>query len=373
MTAAIGAGEREILSAEALRVEYGQQTVLDLKHLSLGEGEMLAVLGPNGAGKTTLLRALAMLVKPTAGQVRFRGLKGKSAEKALRRRSAAVFQNPHMWGDTVAYNVGLGLRVRGMGAHDVKENVDRMCELLGLRGLEKRTVDTLSGGQAQRVALARALVLKPEVLFLDEPTANLDLPSRLALREDLERIARQRAGAVLLITHDRNEAFALADRVAVLVDGKIVQIGTPTELYENPADSYIAQVTGAELTLRGRVERIEDDTLLVDIGGVKLRTVGQAGEGTPVKVAYRPEDLVLAPADEPVGRLSTRNFFFATVTEVRQIGGLFRLRLTGPGQVDLAVVVTRSAFEELNLGEDVRVSVRIKTTALHAFPAGGEE
>lgn len=362
-----------LLLAEDLRVRLGGEVVLDVDRLAMAEGEMLAVLGPNGAGKSTLMRALAMLIRPETGRIRFRGLTGKSAERAMRRRSAAVFQNPHLWGDTVAYNVGLGLRLRGMSASQIKSNVDRMCELLGLGELAKRGVDTLSGGEAQRVALARALVLKPEVLFLDEPTANLDLPARLELREDLERIARQRAGTVLLITHDRNEAFALADRVAVLADGRIVQVGTPTELYENPADPYIAQVTGAELTLRGRVVEAEEETLAVEVGGEILHTVGHAAEGGPVKVAYRPEDLVLSRAEESVGHLSTRNHFFATLREIRPIGGLFRLRLKGPGGADMAAVITRSALEELQLAEGVRVSVRVKTTALHAFPAAREE
>jgi molybdopterin-binding protein len=362
--------EREILVAKGIRVRYDDRLVLDVERLALRTGEMLAVLGPNAAGKSTLMRVLAMLEKPTAGHSRFKGRAGRAAARALRKSSAAVFQKPHFWSDTVAYNVGLGLRMRGSSAREVSEHVERICGLMGIGDLLDRDVATLSGGQAQRVALARALVLKPDILFLDEPTANLDSVSRGEIREDIERIARQRAGSVLLITHDRAEAFSLADRVAVLVGGRLVQVGTPTELYENPADSYIARVTGAELTLKGHVLRLEDSTLVVDVGGIELRTVGSAGEGSQVKIAYRPEDLVLAAAEESSVHLSTRNFFFATVTEVRALGGLYRIRLKGPGGADMAAVVTRSAADELRLQAEGRVSVRVKATALHAFPAG---
>jgi molybdopterin-binding protein len=361
----------EILVGERLRHSYGRGTVLDVERISLHAGELLAVLGPNGAGKSTLLRLLAMLEKPSSGRVMFHGRTGKPAEQALRAASAAVFQRPHFWRGKVGYNVGLGLNFRRVPEPETTARVARICQLLEIDHLLEADIETLSGGQAQRVALARALVLQPEVLFLDEPTASLDTAAKADLREDLERVARQRAGSVLLITHDRNEAFTLANRIAVLVDGRLAQLGTPTELYENPADPYIARVTGAELSLRGRVLRADGRTLLVDVGGTHLFTVGDAGEGVMVKIAYRPEDLVLASPELAIGEISTRNLFFATVRERRDVGGLVRLRLFGPPEV--VALVTRSAAEELDLHQDTRVSVRIKATALHTYPVGERE
>ncbi|MFQ5690430.1 MAG: ABC transporter ATP-binding protein [Gemmatimonadota bacterium] len=358
--------EREILVAERLKVLYGAKVVLDLERVALREGELLAILGPNGAGKSTLLRVLAMLEKPTSGRIRYRGRSGRSAERTLREKSAAVFQRPHLWRDTVAYNVGLGLRLRGAPQGEVLARVRRVCEQLEILELLQQDVQLLSGGQAQRVALARALVLDPEILFLDEPTANLDAQARAELRADLERTARERAGSIVLITHDRNEAFTLADRVLVLVDGKPVQSGAPTELYENPADPYIAQVTGAILALRGVVLGSETGLLVVDIGPLTLQAVGTARRGERVKIAYRPEDLVLTPAGEPSGHLSTRNCFFATVQELRSLGSLVRIRLTGPPE--MVAVVTQSAARELDLQPGHRVSIRVKATALRAFP-----
>jgi molybdopterin-binding protein len=363
--------DTELLVGERIRHSYGGKTVLDLERIALRPGELLAVLGPNGAGKSTLLRVLAMLEEPTSGRVTFHGRSGKPAEQGLRAKSAAVFQRPHFWRGKVSYNVGLGLSFRRVPVPDAKARVTRICELLKIDHLLNADIDTLSGGEAQRVALARALVLRPEILFLDEPTANLDTAARAGFRQDLERVARQRAGSVLLITHDRNEAFTLADRIAVLVDGRLAQLGTATELYENPVDPYIAKVTGAELSLRGRVLRAEGRTLLVDVDGTQLSTVGHAGEGAMVKVAYRPEDLILSSPDLAIGEISTRNLFFATVRERRDIGGLVRLRLVGPPEV--VAVVTRSAAEELDLHPSARVSVRIKATALHTYPAGERE
>lgn len=356
---------QDLLVGERLAVEHEDRRVLDVEAIALREGELLAVLGPNGAGKSTLLRVLAMLDTPSSGRVRYGGLAGSAAERALRRSSAAVFQRPHFWRETVAYNVGLGLRLRRKPSAEVKARVRKFAQLLGIGEILDRDVGTLSGGQAQRVALARALVLEPEVLFLDEPTANLDLPARSALREDLERLARERAGAILLVTHDLTEALSLADRVAVLSEGRIVQVGTPTELYERPAVPYVANLTGAELTLRGTVRAVEDGLLVVDAGGGCLRATGAASAGDTVKIGYRPEDLVLSRADEPAGRLSTRNVLYATISELRPIGALVRVRLTGSHE--LAALVTRAAVEELGLEEGLRVCVRVKATALHAF------
>lgn len=362
----MGPMDRELLIGEGLRVTHGDSLALAVERVALREGELLGILGPNGAGKSTLLRTLAMLEPRAEGTIRYRGLSGGAAERALRRSSAAVFQRPHFWHDTVAYNVGLGLRLRRKSTADIRARTEKIAHLMGIGHLLTEDVKTLSGGEAQRVALARALVLEPDILFLDEPTASLDTAARYELREDLERMARERAGAVLLITHDRHEAFALADRIAVLKEGRMVQVGTPAELYENPEDEYIARITGAELTLRGAVVEVGSGTLLVDIGPMRLRVLGTASRGTRVKVAYRPEDLVLAPAEETARRLSTRNVLYATVTGVRTLGGLVRVGLNGPPE--LAATVTRSAADELELEPGRRVSVRIKATALHAFP-----
>lgn len=354
-----------LLAGRDLRVRYGGRTVLDLEAIDLRAGELLAVFGPNGAGKSTLLRVLSMLEPPTSGVVEFRGATGARAASAMREASGVVFQKPYFWRETVAYNVGLGLKLRGVSRADSHRRVVDVCRQLRIDELLSQPVTSLSGGQTQRVSLARALVLEPEILFLDEPTANLDADSRADLRDDLERVVRERAASVFMITHDRNEALYLADRVGVLRDGRLVQIGTPTDIYENPADPYTARLTGAEFSIFGRVLERAERTLTVDVAGTELRALGSADPGDTVKIAYRPEDLVLGPPDVTGPDLSIRNLVYATIRDRRDLGGLVRLRLDGPAP--LVALVTAEAAEQLDLVPGKRTSVRIKATALHAF------
>jgi len=356
----------DVLVAEDLRVRYGDRTALAVERISLREGEVLAVLGPNGSGKSTLMRVLAMLQTPTAGRVWFRGRTGPRAAEALRKRSAAVFQRPYLWAGSVAYNVALGLRFRRAAAPETRKRVSSICQVLGIGHLLDEPAATLSGGEAQRVALARALVLEPEILFLDEPTSNLDAEVRAALRQDVERLARTRAGSTLLVTHDRHEAFYLADRIAVFEEGRLIQLGTPADLYENPATLYIASLTGAELALRGQVTGEDDGLLVVSVEGVRIRTIGVAARDSTVKIAYRPEDLVLADPTQEELLDSACNSFFSTVSEIRVLGGLVRVRLQGPPAT--VALLSRPAAERIGLKPGSRVAVRIKPTALHAFP-----
>jgi len=356
-----------LISATSLEKRYGGQSALSVERIELRKGELLAVLGPNGAGKSTLLRLLSMLERPTTGTVAFEGRSGAKGESALRAASAVVFQRPHFWRESVAYNVGLGLKFRGVPRAEAARRVAATCAELGIGDLLLKPVMSLSGGEAQRVALARALVVEPRILFLDEPTANLDSAARMDLRTDLEGVVRKRTSSVLLNTHDRNEAFYLADRVAVLSRGRLVQVGTPTDLYEDPADPYVARMTGAELTVRGRVTEVSGRKLTVDVEGVALAAVGRVEVGTDVKVAYRPEDLILTPAGAPIDASSTRNLLHATIRDRKDLGGLVRLRLAGPPE--LVALVTRSAAEELDLDKGAGVVVRAKATALHAYPS----
>jgi tungstate transport system ATP-binding protein len=354
----------EVLVGEALVVDSGERRILDVRHLALREGEILAVLGPNGAGKSTLLRVMAMLQRPSSGVVRFREQPPTSSAASLRAGSAAVFQRPHLWAGSVRENLELGLRLRGTARDDTREAAGRAAERFGISHLLEAHTTGLSAGEVQRVAIARALALDPQILFLDEPTANLDSDVRVSLREDLERVARAGHRSTFLTTHDRAEAFFLADRVAVISGGRLVQVGTPAELYENPADPFIAAVTGAEFSLRGVVESAEDGLLHIRVGEVGFTAVGTASTGREVKVAYRPEDLLLAREETP--GTSPRNRFRARVLEVRAMGSLLRVRLEGPSE--MVAVVTRAASEELGLHPGRKVFVQIKASALHAFP-----
>ena len=365
-----------VLALQDLRYEINGRVILDIPEFTVESHGMLAILGPNGAGKSTLLRVLAGLSRPPLGTFSFFGGKGESgsigrdevcegdaAVRALRLRSAFVFQNPYLWTGSVRRNLELGLRFRRLEAAEIEWRVDAIVEQLSLGPVLERDAGTLSGGEAQRVALARALVLDPEILFLDEPSSNLDADAHAALREDLDRVARARAGAIVLATHDRPDAFYLADRIAVLREGRVIQSGTPQELFENPADSFIAGITGAELSFRGTVTGVDQELLTIDVGDSRVVAVGHAATGEAVKVAYRPEDLFLS-CDRPAGG-SARNRFPVRVTEVRSLGALVRVRLSGPAE--LVAIITRAAAAELEITEKSEIWVQVKATALHAF------
>ncbi|MGH7505432.1 MAG: ABC transporter ATP-binding protein, partial [Longimicrobiales bacterium] len=233
-----------LLRAEGLIRRYGGRTVVDVDALEVRPGEVVAVLGPNGAGKSTLFRLLLLLERPDAGRILLDGRPVAPGDAAAAKRIAGVFQRPYLFEGTVAANIGYGLQARGVPAAERRLRVDEALDWLEIGALRDEPVHTLSGGESQRVALARALVVQPDLLLLDEPTANLDVSVRRRFREDLERLARRRARSALLITHDPGDAFALADTVAVMQAGRIVQSCAPDRLVLEPATPFIAAFTG---------------------------------------------------------------------------------------------------------------------------------
>jgi molybdopterin-binding protein len=351
-----------ILTGRGLVVEGRAAPLLDISQIEVRGGEILSVLGPNGAGKSTLLRVLAMLQTPDSGAIRFLGQSGSAAEKLMRRHTAFVFQRPHLWAGTVRSNIELGLRLRSQESEQRRLLAEAAAAQLGIDDLLDRDARALSGGEAQRVAVARAMALDPDVLFLDEPASNLDAMARSALIEDLEHVARDGNHATVLATHDRADAFSLADRVIVMRDGRIVQSGRPEDLFENPVDPFIAAVTGAELSFRASVVSSQDGLIVVRVGDTELSAAGSACQGDRVRVVYRPEDLFLSRS-EIEG--SPRNRFQAGVTEIRPAGSLLRVRLEGAGH--WVAVITRAAADELSLEVGTRIWVQVKATALHAF------
>lgn len=236
-----------LLAADALRVRRGSRWILDVTDLRVFEGEVLAVLGPNGAGKSTLLRCLALLERPTRGTIRFRGTEVRWRDAvAHRRRAAMLFQEPLLFDTTVFENVASGLRFRRIRGADLDHRVHQWLDRVGVGALAPRSARSLSGGEARRVSLARALVLEPEILFLDEPFTGLDAPGRASFARELALVLEQRQITTVLVTHDRAEARALADRVAVLLDGQIVELGTADRILTTPADSRAREFLRSE-------------------------------------------------------------------------------------------------------------------------------
>jgi tungstate transport system ATP-binding protein len=281
---------------------------------------------------------------------------------------AMVFQEPLLADTTVAANVGLGLRFRGIRGPAAAARVQRWLARFGVAGLAERPARTLSGGEAQRVALARALVLEPEVLLLDEPFASLDAPTRTALITDLGAVLRHDRVATVLVTHDRGEAQALADRVAVLMGGRVRQLGDTATVFQAPASEEVARFVGVETIVSGRVLGRDGGVTRVEIGGCTLEVAAPAEPGTRVRLAIRPEDVTLALTPEQGGASSARNVL---------TGAIARITVTDAGArivVDcgfpLVATVTPRSLGEMGLVEGMRIAAVFKASALHLIPAG---
>jgi tungstate transport system ATP-binding protein len=353
-----------VLALRDVVVERGGGVVLDVPRLVVREGEVLAVIGPNGAGKSTLLRVLGLLEPPGRGSVAFRGrVAGTATERlGLRRRMASVFQDPLLCDASVAANARLALTFRGVGRAEAEGRVRPWLERLGIAHLAARRARTLSGGEAQRTSLARAFAAAPEVLLLDEPFGALDPPTRDALLEDLAGLLADARATAVFVTHDRGEALRLGDRVAVLLGGRLAQVGRPEEVFGAPADEAVARLVGVENLLPGRVVGVTDGVVEVAVGPHRVAVAGAARVGAAALVGLRPEDLVLERGG-PAGPTSARNRLDGTVLQVAPLGSLHRV-VVDCG-VRLTAVVTRPSVESLGLARGAPVAVSFKATAAH--------
>ena len=329
--------------------------------LEVGEGELVALLGPSGCGKTTTLRMVAGFEDPTAGTIELGG-KRIDVLPPDRRGATMVFQGyalfPHL---SVFENVGYGLRVRRVGGQALRDRVGTALALVGLEGLGERRPQHLSGGQQQRVALARALILEPKLLLFDEPLSNLDAKLREQMRLEI-RTLQQRVGITsLYVTHDQAEAMTLADRIAVMDRGRIAQLGTPREVYEEPVDRLVAAFVGHANFAAGTVRGRESDALIVETLGAVRRTSfapGAYSEGHPVDVMVRPEEVHLLPegADGTIR---------ATVIASSFLGGSALYQLTA-GATELIATVPMERGVLLH-PPGTAVGLRIREGALRAF------
>ena len=288
-----------VVRLEKLRKVFDNRVVaVDDVDLVVNDGEIMAVLGPSGCGKTSLLRLVAGLEDPSSGRILFDD-RDVTRLPTQERNTAVVPQTwalwPHM---TVFDNVAYGLRLRRKKANLTEEEIERrvreVLELVDLAGLEERKPFQLSGGQQQRVALARALVVQPEVLLLDEPLANLDAKLRVELREEVRKIAKRLSITTIYVTHDQEEAMAVADRIAVMNAGRLQQVGRPEEIYHKPANFFVATFIGRSNVLRGRVVEAKGEAAAVDVGfPIAAQTPHRLAPGEEVDVVVRPEDIFI--------------------------------------------------------------------------------
>jgi putative spermidine/putrescine transport system ATP-binding protein len=277
---------------------FGDVTALDKVSLLVHRGELITLLGPSGCGKTTLLNLIAGFAAPDSGEIAIDGRR-VTGLPTYRREIGIMFQNyalfPHM---SVEANVGYGLRMRRIAKPEIARRVADALALVKLQGLEDRKPRQLSGGQQQRVALARALVIRPRVLLLDEPFSALDRNLRASMQVEIKEIQRKLGVTTIFVTHDQSEALSLSDRIAVIAQGRIRQIGTPNEIYCRPIDRFVASFVGDVNVLHARLKGVDTATAAVAVGAVEVlvpsRTLQGVVPGALVDLFVRPEDLRVA-------------------------------------------------------------------------------
>jgi len=362
-----------LLQVRGLALHRGGVPVLDVPELDLRAGEVLALMGPNGAGKSSLMLSLAGLLEPTRGELSFKGapLRSRADREAFRRRTTMVFQDPLLFDATVAQNIESGLKLRGLSPAERAPQVQEWAQRLGLGALLQRPAHQLSGGEAQRTALARAFVLRPELLFLDEPFSSLDSQTREELIEDLGRLLAETGTSAVLATHDQSKAARLAHRLAVLKEGRILQIGGLREVMNHPEDPFVATFVGMETLLKGQVLSCQDGLLSLRLrkgpADRDLVAIGEALPGQTVLIGVRPEHVALSLQTDNTS--SARNAFPGAVTKVIPRGPFSKIELDCG--FFLAAYVTPQSLSELDLRPGRAIVAAFKATAVHVIRTEG--
>jgi molybdate transport system ATP-binding protein len=331
---------------------------------------ILVLFGPSGAGKTTMLRHMAGLERPDRGRILFNGevwcdMAGGAWRSPQQRRVGVVFQQPALFPHlSVRGNIEYGLRPAPPAAR--RQRSDELIGLLGIADLADRLPRALSGGEAQRVAVARALAPGPRLALLDEPFASLDLPARTRLRREVRTLLQRTGTPAVLVTHDRLEALALGDQIAVVTGGRVRQVGPIAEVFSRPADADVAASLGVEAVLPARVVNSRDGLLSVRIGEIVIHVAERdpAVVGTEVYACIRAEDVTLET--QSPAHASTRNHLAARVVAITPEGPIDRVTLDCGFALD--ALITRRSREELNLGPGAQITAAIKATSVHLVP-----
>src|SRR3984957_17473830 len=295
--------EDAAVTFDGVSKNFGEVKALDHVSLEIGRGEFMTLLGPSGCGKTTLLKLAAGFLAPDSGTVAIDG-KCVNDVPTYKREIGMMFQNyalfPHMG---VAENIAYGLKTRHVPRHDIRRRVAEALALVKLTGMEDRRPRQLSGGQQQRVALARALVINPTVLLLDEPFSALDKNLRASMQIELREIQRKLGLTTIFVTHDQSEALSISDRMAVMSEGKIRQLGAPLDIYRRPRDRFVASFVGDTNCLRGELVGVAASEAVIALGGAQIKVWGEhlagARPSASVDLFVRPERLRISEHGEP--------------------------------------------------------------------------
>jgi spermidine/putrescine transport system ATP-binding protein len=340
-----------IITIEHISHAFGDKTVLEDINLVVGKGEFVTILGPSGCGKTTLMRLVAGFLKATEGKISISGM-DMTNTPPHRRPVNTVFQKyalfPHL---NVFNNIAFGLNLKKLPQTEIKKKVMQVLKMVSMTDYEERDVDSLSGGQQQRVAIARAIVNEPEVLLLDEPLAALDLKMRKDMQMEIKAMHKKLGITFVYITHDQEEALTLSDTIVVMSDGKIQQIGTPTEIYNEPLNSFVADFIGESNIMNGVM--IEDS--LVEFAGHRFECVDKGfGQNVPVDVVIRPEDIYIF-------EMSDKAQFTGQVTSSIFKGVHYEMMVTTPEGVEFLI----QDYHCFGVGKTV--GLRVKPFDIHVM------
>lgn len=354
-----------LIEAANIHQNYDGREVLKNVNLKIDSAEIFALIGPTGAGKTTLIRILDLIEPARSGQLFFDGVdvtaRGADQMQA-RRRMSYVQQRPLVFTMNVYDNVACGLRWRHVKSAGVKRKTEEALELIGMTSYRDRNAKTLSGGETQRIALARALVTEPEVLFLDEPTANMDPVSTAKIEEVLAHVVSERKTTIIMTTHDMSQGQRMASRLGVLIDGGLLQTGSSNDIFNRPQNREVAEFVGIENILKGVIEEKQNGLARIAINGEKISAISNLAVGEKVYVLIRPEIIVFSLSGV-VG--SARNVFKCKVSTINTVGSIVRIEVACG--FPLLGVMTNQAAQDLNvsIGKDVYVS--FKATAVHVM------
>jgi len=352
---------KSLIELEDITKRYGEVTALDGVSLEVMEKEILTILGPNGSGKTTMLKIMASIDEPTSGEVFFDGEKINNSNKnQARKKSTMVFQRTTLFNTSVYKNVAYGLNLRKYSKKETNERIRNVLRLVKLEGYETRLARRLSGGEKQRVSLARALVLDTELLLLDEPTANLDPENVSIIEETVTHVNQERNTTVVMSTHNIFQAQRITGKAALLLRGKITEVGTVNEIFRSPSER-LAAFARLENVFSGTSEILQEGTSLVDIGN-GLRVEASIKKLGKTQILVRSEDIILSR--KPLSS-SARNVFKGRIVGIADLGPTVKLRVDAGKE--FAAQITKRSFKEMGLNVDSDVFLTFKASSVHAI------